>query len=97
MENAHLNWLKERYPDVMEPKNFVVLHIPDDYEFMQPELVDELAAKVPPFLQSFFDRLEICLTLRPIAWQGMKIPQYVRGQPTLLAICSPRWQLLGKF
>jgi predicted protein tyrosine phosphatase len=29
----------------------VVLHIPDDYTFMQPELVDELEAKLASHLE----------------------------------------------
>lgn len=50
MEKSHLNRLKEKYAEVLEEKNVTVLHIPDDYEFMQPELIDELQAKVEPIL-----------------------------------------------
>jgi predicted protein tyrosine phosphatase len=51
MEKSHLNRLNEKYPEVLQQKNIVVLHIPDDYEFMQPELIDELEAKVMPVLR----------------------------------------------
>jgi predicted protein tyrosine phosphatase len=30
----------------MQAKRTVCLHIPDDFEFMQPELMDELRAKL---------------------------------------------------
>lgn len=55
MEKSHLNRLKERYAELLEQKNVVVLHIPDDYEFMQPELIDELEAKVQPTLERLLD------------------------------------------
>jgi predicted protein tyrosine phosphatase len=51
MEKSHLNRLNERYAEVLQGKNIIVLHIPDDYEFMQPELIDELEAKVLPVLE----------------------------------------------
>jgi predicted protein tyrosine phosphatase len=46
MEKSHLNRLRLKYPQALEGKNTVTLHIPDDYEAMQPELIDELYAKV---------------------------------------------------
>ena len=46
MEKSHLNRLREKYPQALQEKQIVSLHIPDDYEFMQPELIDELRAKV---------------------------------------------------
>lgn len=46
MEKSHANRLRVRFPEAMEGKNVVALHIPDDYSYMQPELVDELRAKV---------------------------------------------------
>lgn len=52
MEKSHLNRLRRKFPEAMEGKHTVTLHIPDDYEFMQPELIDELLAKVPPHLES---------------------------------------------
>lgn len=51
MERSHLNRLRERYAEVLEGKKIVTLHIPDDYEFMQEELVDELEAKVGEYLR----------------------------------------------
>jgi predicted protein tyrosine phosphatase len=50
MEKAHLRRLEERYSEVLASKKVIALHIPDEYEFMQPELIDELEAKVLPIL-----------------------------------------------
>ena len=46
MEKSHLNRLRRKFPEAMESKRAVCLHIPDDFEFMQPELMDELRAKL---------------------------------------------------
>ncbi len=46
MEKAHLRKLQERFPDGIEGKQVVALHIPDDYVFDQPELRDELWSRV---------------------------------------------------
>ena len=46
MEKSHLAKLRARFPEALAGKKVVTLHIPDDYEFMQPELADELRAKL---------------------------------------------------
>lgn len=46
MEKSHLNKLREKFPEALAEKRVITLHIPDEYTFMQPELVDELKAKV---------------------------------------------------
>ena len=46
MEKSHLNRLRRKFPEAMQAKRSVCLHIPDDFEFMQPELMDELRAKL---------------------------------------------------
>lgn len=48
MEKSHLNRLRLKYPEAMAGKKAVTLQIPDDYEFMHPDLVDELRAKLSP-------------------------------------------------
>ena len=50
MERSHLNRLRAKFPEAFEGKRIITLHIPDDYEFMQQELIDELQAKVSPHL-----------------------------------------------
>ena len=50
MEKSHVAKLRARFPEALEGKRLVALHIPDDYEFMQPELVEELQARLAPHL-----------------------------------------------
>ena len=51
MEKSHLNRLRERYPEAMAGKEVITLRIPDDYEYMQPELIEELHARVADHIQ----------------------------------------------
>ena len=44
MEKSHLSQLRRRFPEALAGKNVVCLHIPDEYAFLQPELLDELRA-----------------------------------------------------
>ena len=53
MEKAHLRRLEERFPAIVPEKAVIALHIPDEFEFMQSELIDELQAKVLPILEDF--------------------------------------------
>ena len=46
MEKSHLNRIRRRFPEALQGKRVIVLHIPDDYAFMQPELLDELRGKL---------------------------------------------------
>jgi predicted protein tyrosine phosphatase len=52
MEKKHLRRLQDRFPDEMANKEVICLHIADDYEFMQPELVDILKVSVEPYLNA---------------------------------------------
>ncbi|WNL46278.1 low molecular weight protein tyrosine phosphatase family protein [Dyella sp. BiH032] len=51
MENAHRRRLQSRFAGPLKGKRVVVLGIPDDYGFMQPELVDLLLRKAGPLLR----------------------------------------------
>jgi len=51
MEKKHLQRLQEKFTEELAGKRVICLNIPDDYQFMQPELVDLLQATVPPHLQ----------------------------------------------
>ena len=53
MEKAHLRKLEERFPALVAEKVVIALHIPDEFEFMQNELIDELQAKVLPILEDY--------------------------------------------
>ena len=46
MEKSHLQRLRRKFPQALDGKRVVALHIPDEYEFMQPELLDELRGKL---------------------------------------------------
>lgn len=50
MEKSHLNRLRRKFPEALRGKRTVTLLIPDEYEFMQPELIDELQAKVSQYV-----------------------------------------------
>ena len=52
MEKKHLRRLQEKFPDAIADKKIICLHIADDYEFMQPELIDLLEAGVASYLPS---------------------------------------------
>ncbi len=51
MEKKHLRRLRERFSDELVGKRVVCLNIPDDFQFMQPELVTLLESAVPPCLE----------------------------------------------
>ena len=50
MEAEHKRRLLADFPGAMKFKKTHVLDVPDDYQFMDPELVELLAAAVPPLL-----------------------------------------------
>lgn len=50
MEKKHLRRLRAKFADELAIKPVICLHIPDDYQFMQPELVALLQASVSPHL-----------------------------------------------
>lgn len=51
MEKSHIARMRLKFADAMTGKRIIALHILDDYEFMQMELVDELEAKVGGHLE----------------------------------------------
>lgn len=51
MEKNHRNKLSKKFKPYLKDKRVIVLGIPDDFEFMDPELVTILKAKVPQFLR----------------------------------------------
>ena len=46
MEKAHLNRLRQDFPGALDGKRVIALHILDEYQFMQPELIEELETQV---------------------------------------------------
>ena len=49
MEKEHRNFIQRRFPNIYASKKNVCLYIPDEYDFMQPELIDLLKAKFEDF------------------------------------------------
>ena len=56
MERSHRNRIMKKFKTFLNGKRIVVLNIPDEYEFMDPELVRLLQKKVAPLLRVRFDR-----------------------------------------
>ncbi|NBF08991.1 low molecular weight protein tyrosine phosphatase family protein [Pseudomonas sp. Fl4BN1] len=50
METRHREKLRKRFKAHLHKQQIVCLNIPDDYEFMDPELIQLLQQKVPQFL-----------------------------------------------
>jgi len=50
MEKSHLNRMRVKYAEALEGKEVIVLGIPDDYAYMQPELVEELKARLEGYV-----------------------------------------------
>ena len=46
MEKAHLQKVRERFPEDLDGKRAIVLHIPDEYQFMAEDLIEEVRAKL---------------------------------------------------
>ena len=51
MERSHRNKLSTKFRAYLHSKRIVCLDIPDDYEFMDPRLVNLLEAKLGSFFQ----------------------------------------------
>jgi predicted protein tyrosine phosphatase len=51
MEQTHKKKLSQKFKSHINGKKIICLGIPDEYEFMQDELVELLKKKVEPFLE----------------------------------------------
>jgi predicted protein tyrosine phosphatase len=50
MEKKHKQRITERFPEEIYEKEIIILDIPDDYQYMDEELIDEIELKVADFL-----------------------------------------------
>jgi predicted protein tyrosine phosphatase len=50
MEKRHAAIIQQKYPDAIAGKSLVVLHISDDYQYMDEELIDLLTARLSEYL-----------------------------------------------
>ena len=46
MEKYHRNYIRKYFYEIYESKKIVCLYIPDDYDYMQPELIEILKYKI---------------------------------------------------
>jgi predicted protein tyrosine phosphatase len=51
MEKKHLQLLRSKYADALQGKNIVSLHIPDDFDFMDEELIEILHQRVSEHIE----------------------------------------------
>ncbi|QIL39253.1 protein tyrosine phosphatase [Pedobacter sp. HDW13] len=50
MEKKHKQILTERFEDETLEKEIIILNIPDDYEYMDEELVEDIQSKMTAYL-----------------------------------------------
>ena len=53
MENTHRNKLSKKFSSYLKSKRVICLNIPDEYEFMDSELIDILKTKVTAHLGTY--------------------------------------------
>jgi predicted protein tyrosine phosphatase len=51
MERKHADRLREKFPEELAGKKLITLRIPDDYSFMDPELIERLRAGLSAHLK----------------------------------------------
>ena len=52
MEKKHKQRLMDKFGDLLTDKTLIVLDIPDEYQFMDEELVEMLQLSVQPYLDA---------------------------------------------
>ena len=52
MEKKHKQIIQERFGSELKHQKIIILDIPDEYQFMDPELIEEISAKVDAYLKS---------------------------------------------
>ncbi|WP_438449311.1 low molecular weight protein tyrosine phosphatase family protein [Gorillibacterium sp. sgz5001074] len=50
MEKKHLRRLKDKFPNAIKSKSIQILDIPDDYQFMDEELIEILKSRVSEYI-----------------------------------------------
>lgn len=53
MERVHQENIKNKYQEELKGKKLICLNIPDEYDFMQAELIDILKEKIPIYQKSY--------------------------------------------
>jgi predicted protein tyrosine phosphatase len=52
MEKRHRNIIQSKFKEIYQRKRIICLYIPDDFDFMDPELIDVLKERVTPYLEA---------------------------------------------
>ena len=50
MEKKHRQIIAEKFGDFLDAKQIIVLNIPDEYQYMDQELIEEITQKVSVYL-----------------------------------------------
>jgi predicted protein tyrosine phosphatase len=50
MEKRHAVIIKQNYPDLIVDRSMITLHISDDYQYMDPELIEILESRLAEYL-----------------------------------------------
>jgi predicted protein tyrosine phosphatase len=50
MEKKHKDRIEQRFASIIDEKEIIILDIPDEYQFMDEELVDLLKTSISPYL-----------------------------------------------
>jgi predicted protein tyrosine phosphatase len=50
MEKRHAAIIQQNYPDLIANRSIITLHISDDYQYMDPELIEILEARLAEYL-----------------------------------------------
>lgn len=50
MEKRHAAIIKQNYPDLIADRSMITLHISDDYQYMDPELIEILESHLAEYL-----------------------------------------------
>jgi len=51
MERKHADYLRTQFPEELHGKPLITLRIPDDFQFMDPELVELLRGRLAEHLE----------------------------------------------
>jgi len=51
MEKKHVRRLKDKFSDILINKRLICLNIPDDYEYMDEELIEILKSRVSEYVE----------------------------------------------
>jgi protein-tyrosine phosphatase len=54
MEKKHKQRIVQKFNSVLDQGNIVILDIPDDYQFMDAELIEEIKTKVDIYLTNLY-------------------------------------------